>query len=522
MKRAAARWLFWLLLLAYIGVSIWWTLIIPRDTDQLLRAIPGQAMAVTMHDRLADRWLEVSAHPVAASLASVFGVEPDAWEATRRDPGLAYILDLVGRDQLVMAYVPYLDYQREPSWVMASWVGGRSHRLRWMLPYLKIPGLERTGQMGGWPVWTYRWTTDGVAHQITLALVEGMILGCQARNPLAMEMIIEAYNGTFPSIRRRADLRDVNERLLRSRHPDRLWYKSMNPRGNATLDDPWMFELDLRSNTTVAGTARLTSPMGLDTIPPEVEIAELFDLWRAHPIAYSVLSADLFDTDVLDTNTVTGRLITDVVEAAGGEALAWGLFGGDFSGRYKGIKVPTIMAGVAMDEARDAGELARALADRWNARDRWGLVVVEEKAGEHAVYRFEGTSGSLYAGLSASEQVAMTRTGSWLVVSSNAKGLIELLSRPDAGGEALMATDPAGDQWGYLGMDLVRGGETLRLALSAYSLKLLFEDAEGSRATRQQLNEAKAWLDVLARLQYLRLSGRRTAAFIEVDFQTGP
>ncbi len=45
----------------------------------------------------------------------------------------------------------------------------------------------------------------------------------------------------------------------------------------------------------------------------------------------------------------------------------------------------------------------------------------------------------------------------------------------------------------------------VRLGVTAWSLKLLLEDAQGSQATRQRMNEFKAWMDALAPLGQVRM-----------------
>jgi len=55
-------------------------------------------------------------------------------------------------------------------------------------------------------------------------------------------------------------------------------------------------------------------------------------------------------------------------------------------------------------------------------------------------------------------------------------------------------------------IDLAGGGKTLRLAVSTWSLKLFLEDPERTQATRDRLNELKAWIDALAPLETCRLT----------------
>lgn len=54
-----------------------------------------------------------------------------------------------------------------------------------------------------------------------------------------------------------------------------------------------------------------------------------------------------------------------------------------------------------------------------------------------------------------------------------------------------------------LWFDAAEGARVARLGVTAWSLKLLLEDPQGSQPTRQRLNDFKAWMDALAPLGQL-------------------
>jgi hypothetical protein len=218
-----------------------------------------------------------------------------------------------------------------------------------------------------------------------------------------------------------------------------------------------------------------------------------------------------------------------VIRVSEADACALGLFGGDFSGRLKGIKVPTLMAALQLTEGNSAAEFIQQLIDDWNARYKVGLVPVAVPVGTSTIWRIEGTSENMYSGLGPGEQIAVTQSGDWMVVSSNFKGLNALvLSRSNTIGESnpgwseRIRDAVADGAIGYFGFDLAKGTEMFRLAITAYSLKLLFEDASGTRALRQQLNEAKAWLEILSKLEHLDLYAAKADKYVKIDFSAGP
>lgn len=529
MKQVVRRLMFILLLALYLAGSAWWVLTVPGSPANVLRAIPGQATLVSMHDHLADRWRGIDKHLVTLGLVDGFGGDRDEWRELQNDPGFNYILNLVGADKLAVGYVPLTGFQAEPIVVMSSWIGGRSQRLRLSLPFMDIKGLTYVREIGDWPVWRYRWNSEGGGGQITLALVEGMILGCLSDDDAAMEYVIDVYNGTYPSVLSRKDLARWNLDLIQSRSGDRLWYTDNRIAGTSPLAGPWLIEFGFTNDTRIAGTARELVPVdfGASAIAA-FDPAGLDALWGRRPIAISVLDHAVIAPAIATSTGMVADIVHDVLgDKPGG--IAVGMFGGSISGRFKGIKVPTFMAAMTLPPDTDVDALIRRKVDSWNARYRWGLVPVASAVGTSLIYRLEGTADNFYSTLSASEQVAITRAGNWLVVSSNFKGLEALASNPENAGNGSRAPWAEQVDWmssndglGYLGVDLIRGSETIRLAISAYSLKLLFEDASGSRETRQSLNEIKAWLDVAARLEQLQVTARRDGEYLAVDFSAGP
>ena len=497
LKRAA----FWVLLVLFIAGSIWWTLHVPYQPRKLLRAIPGHAVVVSMHDQLAGRLDEVVEHPFASLLIAVSGGSPGDVKELLQDEGFRYIKNLVGERDLVMAYVPFLSSDAQGSWVFAGWIGGKSQRLRITAPFLTIKDLRRLDNVGGWPVWTYVWSVDGQPQRLTMALVEGMIIGVMARDPRAIELLIDACNGAFPSMDSRHDLLFWTQSLMDSPRQDRFLFKQTSwPESRY-----WLTEIDLSDSEKLQARVSTRSRGGVD-FKEGLDVAGPASFWGADAITFGALESSLV-RNILPhpEGNAPSAMFQELLAQANAPAVALGLFGGETSGRFRGIRVPTIMAGYFAGTQTDVKQDLLRLLDRWNARYRWGLVLAENRVNGRIVWRIESTADTAYAAIDPTEQIAFTVDDGWVYISSNYKGLESLLaSRAMARnaadqGFADVMQDQAGRGVGYFGMDMARGNDTLRLAISAYSLKLLFEDAQGSRETRQKLNEAKAWLDMLAR-----------------------
>jgi hypothetical protein len=519
------RVLFWVLMVLYGAVSIAWLVIVPHRPAELLRAIPGQATIVSFHDNLAGRWDELAMHPVAMMAVGAAGGDAGEWELLCDDPVFRYIIDLAGQRETVLAYVPYMDGGAAPAWVMASWIGGRSQRLRWSEPFLDLPGLERMGAIGNWPVWKYSWQTDAGEQTITLALVEGMLLATSARDVHSVGMVIDAYNGIFPSIARRPDLQTLNDRLLHSRQPHRAFVRW---RSGTYHPSHWFLALDLAGEGGLHATLQTAASELPSTLPAKLDTSGLDALWGNQPVATAIFSADALLQQISEQEHPVAFLTRDVVMQSGAESIVLGLLSSKYLGKLKVISVPTLMAGLHRSDDLDVESFMRATVDRWNARHRMGLVPVEHNVAGRRVWRLEGTAGGFYGLLAPGEQAAVTAAGDWLLISSNF-GALEALIRDQVGAASSplawtqeMNDLARGGGLGYLGFDLASGAEVFQISLRAYAGKLAFEDFRGTRELRQKLNEARAWVDMLAQLERLQVFASADKERLTIDIKTGP
>jgi hypothetical protein len=222
------------------------------------------------------------------------------------------------------------------------------------------------------------------------------------------------------------------------------------------------------------------------------------------------------------------HLLGEVIFDQKSDVLAASLLTGDYGGRLKGIKIPALVAGIPVRDGEAALSWAAGALDRLNARYRWGLIPQELPTAGGRVFAVAGTGEGAYAALAPEEQAAYALCDGWLLLASNAQALQKLVERY-AREESLLEAGPARWKHGlneiqapcYGWIDLARGGKTLRLAVTTYSLKLLMEDPRGSQKPRQRLNEAKAWIDSFAPLDTCRFWLGSDGRMLNVSFRAG-
>lgn len=514
--------IFWLLLAVAIAATIWWALHVPRDPRALYRAIPANATWLSVHSNLAARWPDLAANPLLTSVAGALGIETKDWADQSTSAGTTEFLNRLARDELCIAYVPEMRMTGRPAWVFSSWLGGGSQRFRWTLKSIKDPTLRRAASRNGWSVWV--WTPKGMksGERITFALVEGMLVGCIAADTLGIEDVLACYDGHIPSVAQQHDLMLPPP----ASRPDRGWLRIPQSYG---WGPPIRYSFTVQPGGALAGTV-LTEGGAIESRPP-VPANELDDfsrLMRDHPVGALVLDRSLAQRWVRQSfRNPVGREIARLLEGDGPGSAAVALVGGPYSGRFMAVRLPTLLAAISSaDPAQSARRLGDAF-DRLNSAFPWGLVPQPVTVGTQRVFAIESTGRSPYASLDSAERVAYVPLQQNLVFSSNLETLIKLLRESGAPAETPGRFETSlrrmreGAALGYLWMDLDDGAKLLRLAVTAWSLKLLVEDPQGSQPMRQRLNEVKAWIDTLAPLRTLQIWVRPQQDQLEYEFQLG-
>lgn len=518
------RMLFWFLLVAFSAGTIFWFFHVPYRPADLYRVVPANATFVSHHRVLAERWDDFSANPLARALFISMGLDLEDMGEWSADPATRVWLDkLLARD-LLIAHVPEIGPGRDPAWVLTGWIGGESIRLRWLLTRGKLEGFERFERVVGRPYWLVD-TDDESEEHLSISIVDGMLIGVFSRDPHAVRSVLDVYDGLVPRhplVRADAwtSIRSTEESV-----PDRGWFVAPNEAGTPTT---YFFDFTEVDQAGIRGSLRRQEVGALPVmkttnieVPSRLLGGVPFCLVGMNPEAGVALWLDLLPLVLQEV--VQGVFATDAVEL-----LLLAVMGGEYAGTLSGVSVPALMAAWPVADEAAALEGVRALLDRLNAIFRWGLVVTETQVDERPVYVIESTANTVYTAFRFRERIAFTLVDGWMVVSSHAFPLMRILGRYDRP-EAIFEADQGGWQsevrrgdaaaYGYL--NLQSGARTLRLAISAWSVKLLFDDPKGSRETRQQLNEIRAWVDTLEPMGAAHLWLNRNDDWLTLRFALG-
>ena len=215
------RIIFWLIVIVFVGSSIFWVFYVPYDSRAILRAIPSNAAYVSVHENLAGRWSEVSASPLLRSLAFGAGVSGTNLNAILADPETTKWLDKLAGKQVAIAYVPSLADTRCEAWLFSCWIGGFSQRLRWYASLGWVKEFKRCEKSGRQQIWSMYVPGLRGNLKVSVAVSEGVLMGCVSQIPQGVRYMIESFDGSRPVV---MDGKATDSSLFwKSASPDRGW-----------------------------------------------------------------------------------------------------------------------------------------------------------------------------------------------------------------------------------------------------------------------------------------------------------
>jgi len=502
------RVLFWLLLVSFIGVAVWWCFYFPYDRERLYRAIPHEAVFVTEHEQLTDRWQEFSRNPLTRLLLLNAGLRPAEVKSITDDPDVAALIETLAPHDAVVAYVPSLAGTGRQAWVISSWLGGFGQALRWgsSSGIISDASLQKTRLEGGRRAWLLE---TGTREKLSLAIVEGMLLGCYSEDPTAVRYLVDRVErGAHlrPDLRKEVDAGDVDGCA------DRGWFSAYVRQSGARVPYTFRYTLDTHdadgSEGQVIGLpGRVRPPAGVNARLPEA-LASARKLIGADPdmlllAPFGYAKPFLSGRGVPEGLTFVEECLDETM-ADDGYMFAC-LFGGEMSGRILGLRVPSLIIGAEVREESEGEAVASALLDRLNARYGWSLIPRLVEEGGQQIFVLDTGRGGLYGSIGMRERPAYAVKDGWFVFSSNmdvlARWLTGRLAPSSAGAAWQEAESPPANSAAYGWVDLQSTGQAVRNAIAVYSLALMAQNSAGNAATRRNLEEAKMWINALTPLE---------------------
>ena len=520
------RRVFWALLIAFVILFVGWMAYVPYDPERVFEAIPATATLVSVHRGLAAEWPALVRNPAITNLLGAAGVKADDVSKLATDSEtFSWIRKLAGRDT-VFAYVPSLGYQDRPGWVFASWIGGReSLKLRLQLLFARSADFCPFRVEGGRTVYLTSAKFSQPGQRLSLALVDGLVVGCVSLYPLGARALLETGDRYpwKPSLKTSGQLARARA-LLPGELPSH-WGWCIMPgaaEGDGAAADVLAYTLDLTGDHRIAlhaaAVGTLPGTAGSLTASRLVPVARLLgdspDVIAVLPLA-TVSSALLRSEAPLWAEPVRTLLATATAPPG---ALAFvallnpahssrirGPLGATLGALTKGLKVPTLVAGFQVTSAEEIDARLDTVLNQLNARYGSNLAHTPALGEDGSVTLIQETKSGFYFQFEPDERIACTLSDGWLFICSNAAILKKRLaarepagapaSSPPAWSEAATRTPSGAAAW----LNLKAAGKSIRDAAATATLLAIATDGPNSkqadwRSTLAVWREAGEWL----------------------------
>lgn len=476
------------------GVSVWWMFHEPEELERVLKALPADAAWISVHRGLGDRLDELVENPAARGLIEALGADMEGLETLREDAATRALFGRLADRAVALAYLPALPGSGRPAWLATAWIGAQARPLRWRLAVGHVPGCKAMGSVRGHAIWHIESGPD--QPPVALTLSEGLLIACVGEDPSGLIVALSALDGLTPSAVEYPSL--TSPFAQPNAPPD--WGR-IDLRAFVETPGAWPAEwaFDLRALGPLHAAVRLRS--STDCQDPSNRSTGGFDRAQAVLGGAPIFAMGLRDPPLDDWSNEEEapewlRRIARALDRHAPGALTLALLTDPYSGRFKGLKTPSIIAALTLEKPEGLRDTMHGLFDALNANYRWGLVPMPFNAGTASGESLEFTGDTILRD-QPENQPAYLLDGKVLWIGLHRRALGLLFEQPaDPQGTAIETPPDTAEGWARA--DLVRGSAVLRSFTALWSLKMMLEDPAGARRMREQTAEYQAWLNAFS------------------------
>ena len=513
------RYLRWMLCALLAGLSVFWILFASGTPENLVHAHPNDATLFTVHEQIASRYPELINNPLAKSVLASAGFSPSDVEAYLKTEGHRLIRWLLS-GEITLAYKPIDDSGMPEVWSFTDSLGYLTAPTRLLVHLGLFSGVEFWTTYNTFQIYRLKLSDTALNGFFTFCFVEEGIIGCISENPRAIYALIRHY--AVRDSRLGSVYNQLHNNPETAKAPDKGWAM--------TSTQPCSFAFTAISSNRIAGMLHVSRSSASSAHPlPELSSTALQWLGDAPVGLFSTTAETAVDIFRSLLPLPAHPFIQYFMELFSPTGVFAAILDERYFGRYLGMKLPVLVIGLELhDDFGNATNLLNRFIDELNARRQLGLILeTVDTDGLTTVYSVEGTSGNFYSQLPVNERIACAVAPHLVLISNSADtlGLLmdQKISAPlMANSKAKFTPTVATGTTARLWFDLNGGGKALRLALTAYGVKLLDAHPQDSHAVWQNINEFKAWIEAMGPMQTLQIDQQSNANSVTYRFISGP
>ena len=525
MRQSKRRLILTLVLLCFIALFVWRILHVPYRPELLYRAIPENAILVSEHDQLAQRWLELTDNPLVLDVARNFGASNKDLNELKANIAIPAILNRFAADKTIIAYVPWLGHTGKPAWILASWGGVETQLLKWGFYNPLLSDFEKIEMADGRHGWVMENAvgSDLIAH-LSMAVTEGVLLATLSASRQGASVLIdriERHSKPNPEIQEAFDRDPVLQEAQ-----DRGWI-GMNDLVGASWMCEFVIDGDAVLEGAFSGKARLL-PAGESASMTE-RLPELEPILKDAPGSLIITPFEVLQSLFSPRgSTARIRYVADQLapHVAGGPSACVMLCAPKYYGRIMGIKASTVILALKLEAPQRLEETVASVLDGVNAEFNTTLIRRDPRDGL-AISVIESVRKGPLTLLGANERPAYVVVGDWLLMSSNYAALKKLMRSESTDFEWSAALNAhQGEVCAWLDLKMAADSvNKIAAVMDLVAIYDLFETMKGARRKKSFVREhfavAQEWLGTMENLERFTLWGSSTADGCKGNFRLG-
>ncbi len=514
MKPLYQRMICFLLCTSFFLTSVWWVLTVPFMPERIYGVIPASVTFFSEHKKIVERWSSLTQNPILLNLLNATGIDEEEIRTLRQNP--PNILNRLISERLILALHPSPSFSRQPTWILASWLGGYSQILRGWLSLASwggrhpFSGCQQVGTYSGHVVWEVKNSIDSLSPYIYFSIAEGLLLACLSDTPQTIKYLLDVYDGLHPSLADNPSPRFKT--CTTSTALDKGWIKSdIRDYKGPNIS----FRIDTLHKELLEGTVCMEDHGWLPPIAHAnpIKINELDRILGDVPLL-TLLADGPFWVDLLEKQFQTpwSGILRELKQHQSLGSVMIALFGGEYGGTFKQFPLPGLVMGIQMTDKEALHKTIDSIIDRLNAEKQWGLIKSETKIKGWPYFSIEGTANNFYSTFNDKERFAYTLFKGWFLLASNTETLKKIIQRYRSSTSFSPGNphwsqdlDPKGPLALYGYIQAAHCAKIIQPALNLYSLKLLVENSQASKRHLNNLKRYKKWLEAAELFDVCRL-----------------
>ncbi len=433
----ARRILFGVLLLAAIGLPVWWIFHFPFSRERVCLVVPADSAWATSHVAPGPRLRSLLRAPVARRVAQTMGIGTNEIDALLSDSGIAALVDLLGSRYVVAAGSPARGDAADDMLIMGAWIGGYSQLLRWGLLDSLFDGMKVHKAAGRSRVWTTRCDEFREGYYLSFSVHRGVLVGCLSRDQLGVLYVLPRLINNLPMAAVAHQLLEDSDnsnapdafRILPGRlysgYPFGSVHGVLNEMSGACL------KAELSLEAGVMPGAEVGIPLSKSVTASALKNKRLGHVLGNAPSIIAEMPVD--QIDILSTQMWVSahqrafwQRLRRLVDNDG--SITVFACGGEYCGRIMQMKVPAVGVAIPLlPVERNGDDLVSGVVDTLNALWGCGIVAIPD-AQDGRVYIVDSVRGGGLKKLRETERPAFLLLDDWLIAISNVDVLKSMLT----------------------------------------------------------------------------------------------